>query len=128
MAETIDGDSIQGVINAVAARRKEDSENAVAGVARIDGGQNGAIAAVGVAMLRAVPTPNVLTLAPKRAPSGLADDLRKLADQVDAGAVTEAAIVFSDDKHYQYIWGASKAQSVLLATLLQARAIRNMET
>ena len=62
----------------------------------------------------------------QKAPDGLVHDLRKLADQVEAGVVVEAVIAFTDKEHYQYIWGASKAQSVLLSTLLQARAIANM--
>lgn len=62
----------------------------------------------------------------KRAPDGLADDLRKMADAVDRGEIKELVACFIEGGEYNYVWAASLAESTLLADLLHAQAIHRM--
>jgi hypothetical protein len=62
-----------------------------------------------------------------RAPDDLPRILRELADQVERGEVTAmvAAVICNDEP--QLHWSASLWDSVVLSSLLQARAVKRME-
>ena len=67
-----------------------------------------------------------LTLTFGKAPDGLASDLRKLADQVDAGDVRELVAFFVDGNEINYLWAASLLNSVAYSAMLHAQAIFRM--
>ncbi len=61
-----------------------------------------------------------------KAPAGLADDLRALADSVDRGEVTKV-VVGASGSDYEFIYGASLQDCVTLSALLHWRCMRRME-
>jgi len=53
-----------------------------------------------------------------RAPSDLADKLRALADEVDRGHITDFVSVSVENGRYSFLYGASLAESLIMANLL----------
>ena len=68
----------------------------------------------------------VLTLTFGKAPDNRASDLRKLADQVDAGEIKELVAVFVEGGYIDYLWGASPLNSTAYTAMLHAQAIHKM--
>ena len=62
----------------------------------------------------------------KQAPADLAQRLRELADEVDAGDVSSAIVAFVRGEEYRFLWGASLIESMTLATLMQQTSVDNM--
>ena len=62
----------------------------------------------------------------KQAPSDLSQRLREMADEVDNGQITSAIIGYVYEGNYNFLWGASLAESIILAALLQQTSIDNM--
>lgn len=62
----------------------------------------------------------------KRAPDGLASDLRALADAVDRGDVKELVACFVQNNEFNYLWAASLYDSLALSDLLHAQALHRM--
>ena len=64
-----------------------------------------------------------VVLALIRPPSDLAERLRELADQVDAGRLTDAIVAYVSDGNYDFIYGASLHQCIVLSSLLNQNCI-----
>ncbi len=62
----------------------------------------------------------------KQAPSDLSQRLREMADEVDNGKITSAIIGYVYEGNYNFLWGASLSDSIILAALLQQTSIDNM--
>ena len=62
----------------------------------------------------------------KRPPSDLAARLRELADQADAGRLTEDVIAYVSDECYEFTYGASLSQCVVMASLLHQNCVDRM--
>ena len=62
----------------------------------------------------------------RRAPPGLADDLRRMADAVDRGEIIDLVACFVEDGCYCYLWAASLFDSVGMSALLHQQAIDRM--
>ena len=62
----------------------------------------------------------------RQAPSDLSQRLREMADEVDKGKITSAIVGCVRDDNYHFLWGASPAESIVLAALLQQISIDNM--
>lgn len=64
----------------------------------------------------------------RRAPDGLANDLRRLADQVDRGEVKELVAMWVDEptSSYTYLWGANPFNSLGMSDMLHAQAMSRM--
>jgi len=68
---------------------------------------------------------------PRRAlPADLPQELRNLASRVECGDVTEMVVAYcsGSDGDYEYMFPSSLQESLLLATLLQARCIDRYRT
>jgi hypothetical protein len=59
----------------------------------------------------------------KKAPEGLSDHLRELADACDRGEVVELVACYVRDAAYEFVLDASPADGLVLATLLHDRSI-----
>ena len=59
-------------------------------------------------------------------PSDLALRLHELADAVDAGAVTGFVSARTENGSYEFLYGASLTECLLMATLLQQNCIDRM--
>jgi hypothetical protein len=67
--------------------------------------------------------------APQKAlPADLPQALRNLASRVECGEVTEMVIAYVAGDEYEYMFPSSLTESLLLATLLQARCIDRYRT
>ena len=64
----------------------------------------------------------------KRPPSDLAARFRELADQADAGRLTEAVIAYTADECYQFTYGASLSSCLVLSSLLHQNCLDRMRT
>ena len=64
----------------------------------------------------------------KRPPSDLAARFRELADQADAGRLTEAVIAYVSDGSYEFTYGASLSPCLVLASLLHQNCLDRMRT
>lgn len=62
----------------------------------------------------------------KRPPSDLAQRLREMAEMAEAGALTELVAIYVQDDTYQFVFGASRFNSIGMAAMLQDEAVRNM--
>lgn len=62
----------------------------------------------------------------KKAPSDLADILRKAADDVEAGIITSAIFGFVKETEYTTHFSASPEEAVVLAALLQVHATNKL--
>lgn len=62
----------------------------------------------------------------KKPPSDLAEHLRAMADKADAGELTEVAIGYVLNGNYEFTYGASLSQCVLLSALLHRNCIDRM--
>lgn len=62
----------------------------------------------------------------KKPPSDLSDVLRKIADQADAGEVTDLIVAYHLNGNREFIYGTSLNDSLILATLLQQNCIDRM--
>lgn len=63
----------------------------------------------------------------KRPPSDLAAVLRDMADRVDAGAITEMLVVRVENGSYEFMYGASLADSIVMASLLLHSCVERMK-
>lgn len=63
----------------------------------------------------------------KRAPDDLANILRSMADDVDAGRITSAVFAFTKIGHYELNFSASLEDSLVLSTLLHDSAIQKFK-
>ena len=68
---------------------------------------------------------NVISLV--RTPSDLGARLRELADQADSGEMTGAVVACTSNGGYQFIFGDSPANCVVLSALLGQRAVERMK-
>ena len=68
--------------------------------------------------------PKVVSL--KRPPRDLSARLRELADLADSGEVTEMVIAYVMNDRYEFTYGTSDANCLVMATLLQSNCIDNM--
>lgn len=59
----------------------------------------------------------------QKLPDDLPELLRKLADRVEAGTVTDMVVAYVEDDHYEYLWPSPLDDSLIICTLAQARAI-----
>lgn len=59
--------------------------------------------------------------AASRLPDDFADVLRSIADQVEAGEVTEFVAAFVVDGEYEFLFPSSLSASLVLGSLLQKR-------
>jgi hypothetical protein len=59
----------------------------------------------------------------KKAPEGLSEHLRELADACDQGEVVELVACYIRDGSYEFVLDASPSDGLVLATLLHDRAI-----
>ncbi len=59
----------------------------------------------------------------KRAPIDLSGILRNLADDVDAGRITELVAAYLIDGEYEFAHAASLGDSLVLSTLLHKRVV-----
>ena len=62
----------------------------------------------------------------KRPPSDLAARLRELADQADAGRLTEAVIACVSDGSYEFTYGASISSCLVLSSLPHQNCLDRM--
>jgi hypothetical protein len=62
----------------------------------------------------------------KQPMKGLADDLRRLADAVDAGQVVDLVATFVEDDSYCYLWATSLFDAVGITAMAHAQAIARM--
>jgi hypothetical protein len=62
----------------------------------------------------------------KQAPDDLADELRQLADAVDRGDISGMIMAYVYKGDYSFAFGTSKAESILLAALMQQQSIDRM--
>ena len=62
----------------------------------------------------------------RQAPDDLADELRQLADAVDEGDISGMIIAYVYKGEYSFAFGTSKAESILLAALMQQQSIDRM--
>jgi len=67
----------------------------------------------------------VLTFS-KRAPDGLAADLRRMADAVERGEITNVVACFVEGDNYCYLWATSLFDAVGMTALLHQQAIDRM--
>lgn len=58
-----------------------------------------------------------------KAPNGLADDLRALADAVDKGECTGAVVASVKGGEWEFIYADSLVDCLVMATLLQQKCI-----
>ena len=63
----------------------------------------------------------------KQAPTDLPQRLRELAEAADAGHVESAIVGYVYDGNYNFLWGASLSESIILAAMLQQTSIDNMK-
>lgn len=57
---------------------------------------------------------------------GLAADLRRMADAVDRGEITDLVVIFVENDCYCYLWAASLFDSVGLTAMGHQQAIDRM--
>ncbi len=62
----------------------------------------------------------------KKAVPGLAADLRRMADAVERGEVTDVVMCFVEGDCYCYLWAASLFDSVGMTALAHRQAIDRM--
>lgn len=62
----------------------------------------------------------------KRAPEDLAQRLRELADEVDEGKITGMVVAYVHEDQYQFMFGASLSEAIVLTTLMQQTNIDRM--
>lgn len=68
---------------------------------------------------------NVRPLRPP--PSDLARQLRALADDVDAGKIGELVAGYVLNGQYEFLYGCSLSDALLISTLLQRRCVDRMQ-
>lgn len=62
----------------------------------------------------------------KKPPSDLAGHLRAMADKADAGELTEVAIGYVLNGSYEFTYGASLAQCIVLSSILHQNCVDRM--
>ena len=62
----------------------------------------------------------------KKGPCDLADKLRALAARVEAGEVSGCIIAYKDDDNYGFEFSVSRADALVLSSLLHASCIERM--
>jgi hypothetical protein len=62
----------------------------------------------------------------KKPPSDLSAVLRQMADDVDAGIVTDMVAVSVHDGNYEFTYAASLINCLVMASMLQANCIDRM--
>lgn len=67
---------------------------------------------------------NIVAL--KKATGDLSAILREMADQVDAGTVTDMVIASVHDGNYEFTYAASFADCVVMSSLLHTNCIERM--
>ncbi len=67
---------------------------------------------------------NIVSL--KRPPSNLAAELRALADQAEAGKVTDAVVAYVSNDERGFIYASSLSECLVMATLLKQNCIDRM--
>lgn len=61
-----------------------------------------------------------------RAPAGLADALRRMADAADRGELTDLVACFVEGGNYNFIWDSSKLDCIAMTAMAHANAIQRM--
>ncbi len=62
----------------------------------------------------------------KQAPSDLSQRLREMADEVDNGQITGVIMGYVYEGDYNFLWGTSLSEAVVLAAMLQQLSIDHM--
>jgi len=58
----------------------------------------------------------------KRAPAGLSDDLRRMADAADRGELTELVCCSVEGGNFCFIWDASKLHCIAMTAMMHSKA------
>jgi hypothetical protein len=67
---------------------------------------------------------NITQLKPLPAmPPDLPEILRRLADDVESGAITSMIVAYVQDGNYEFLWPSSLIESMTLTTIAQQTAI-----
>ena len=61
-----------------------------------------------------------------RAPAGLADELRRMADAADRGELTELVACYVEGDSYNFIWDASKLNCIAMTAMAHSNALDRM--
>lgn len=62
-----------------------------------------------------------------RPPSDLSKRLRELADAVDRNEIVELVAAYVQDGNYEFLYGASLVDSIIMSTLLQNSCVNRMK-
>jgi hypothetical protein len=62
----------------------------------------------------------------RKAPDGMAADLRKMADRVDAGEITDMVAIFVGTQEYEEWFNASLIDCIAMTAMLHHRAVERM--
>lgn len=62
----------------------------------------------------------------KKAPSDLASHLRAMADMADEGRITSVVIAYICDGNYEFTYGSSLSDGIVMSALLHQNCIDRM--